>query len=383
MKKILFLQIKSNSIGGVWFVNKTLGHKFIELGYDVQLLAIRRCPGKDLVNEKLIKTTTINNNDKWEIVHFYNIKKKIKEKKFFESFILFLIFIKDKFFLKADFIKAKKFIKDYNPDYIISTHYQLLDVVPKKLLNRTIHEQHTSYRITYEDKSTMNKFNKYKNKIRFVWLTKATCNLAVLSNFTNSKYIYNPVSIKTNKIANVVKNKKIITIARIEYSKKIDEMISIVDEIFDDEKYFDWSFDIYGPCNDINLYLKCIKNKDKIKYMGTTNNVLDKYLTSSINLNTSIYEGLPMSILEANECGVPTISYNFGESVYETIINEKTGYIIENRDKNAYIKKLKYLMDNNNVLLKMSSECKQYNETFEINSIMDNWIDLFKEIDGD
>ena len=41
MKKILFLQIKGNSLGGVWFVNKSLGEEFIRRGYHAEVLAIR------------------------------------------------------------------------------------------------------------------------------------------------------------------------------------------------------------------------------------------------------------------------------------------------------------------------------------------------------
>ena len=39
--KILFLQNKGNSYGGVWQVNKTVGEALIHDGYDVAIISIR------------------------------------------------------------------------------------------------------------------------------------------------------------------------------------------------------------------------------------------------------------------------------------------------------------------------------------------------------
>ena len=37
-----------------------------------------------------------------------------------------------------DIKKTKKFIKKFNPDYIVASHYQVLDGIPKKYLPKTI-----------------------------------------------------------------------------------------------------------------------------------------------------------------------------------------------------------------------------------------------------
>ena len=113
--------------------------------------------------------------------------------------------------------------------------------------------------------------------------------------------------------------------------------------------------------------------------MGLTNNPKDKLLTSSINLNTSPYEGFSLSILEANECGVPTITFDFGESVHEEIINEKTGIIAD--DFNDYVEKLKELMLNESKLKILSKNAREFSNNFHIETIIKKWIDLFNEED--
>ena len=108
--------------------------------------------------------------------------------------------------------------------------------------------------------------------------------------------------------------------------------------------------------------------------MGLTNNPKDKLLNSSINLNTSPYEGFSLSILEANECGVPTITFDFGESVHEEIINEKTGIIAD--DFNDYVEKLKELMLNESKLKELSKNAREFSNDFHIENIINKWIDL-------
>ena len=115
--------------------------------------------------------------------------------------------------------------------------------------------------------------------------------------------------------------------------------------------------------------------------MGSTDNPKDILLTSSINLNTSIFEGFSLSILEASMCGVPTISFNFGESVYEEIADNESGYIIENDDIELYISKLNYLMNDKTKLVKMSEECKSFSKKFLPTNIVKGWIDLFEKMD--
>lgn len=152
-------------------------------------------------------------------------------------------------------------------------------------------------------------------------------------------------------------------------------MIDICNTIFKDSKYHDWVLEIYGDGEERD-YLESLIKINQIKLMGSTNNPKKKLLTSSINLNTSDYEGFSLSILEANECGIPTITFDFGESVGEEIIDNKTGFIASSMDD--YINKLKKLMDDNDLLEKMSINAKKFNNDFRIENIVEEWMKIFK-----
>ena len=119
-----------------------------------------------------------------------------------------------------------------------------------------------------------------------------------------------------------------------------------------------------------------------IKYMGSTNNPQKVLLNCSINLNTSVFEGFSLSILEASMCGIPTITFDFGESVFEEINDGINGYIIKDDNKKEYMNKLIYLMKNPQKLEKMSFECKEFSKNFLPSQIVNDWIELFNMIDA-
>ena len=156
MKKVLFVQIKGKSKAGVWFVNKTIGEELIKKGYSVEILSIRDNPGDIILeHDSRLKTHTINKKDLWEISR----KKDIKSLK------SLIKYIKEHVKLMQDFKKTKEYIRNLNPDYIITSHYQALDAIPKEFYYKTINEQHSSMKDVKRVKTNYNTLMKYSKKI--------------------------------------------------------------------------------------------------------------------------------------------------------------------------------------------------------------------------
>lgn len=380
-KKVLFLQIKGNSFGGVWNVNRLVGEELIKKNYEVHVVSIRNNQiDINLEYDPKMIVKTINEKDKWESYLLNDVLSMIKKIHYIKAIKMICSKIKYNIGLKKDAKKLHKYIYDNKPDYIITSHYQLLDMIPQKYLNKTIHEQHSSFKDIKDHRATIKTFKKYNNKITFLWLTKKSMESAQKIGLNNNNYIYNAVRFKSKEKANVVKNKKLITIARLSKEKRIDIMIDIVKNIFKDKKYKDWNLEIFGIGDAEEKLKQHINNHNQIKLMGITNNPQKEFLSSSINLNTSPSEGFSLSILEGNECGVPTIAFNFGESVEEEILDNKTGIIA--KDINDYQEKLIELMDNSEKLTELSNNAKEFSKNFQIENIINNWIKLFGVIDN-
>lgn len=379
MKKVLFLQNEGNNYGGIWQVNKLVGEELTKKGYTVSIVSIRNTSGSEDKNiDTKLNVSIINEQDTWGTYQGREILNELKKSHIITAFKMLLTRIKYKFTIKKDTNKLQNYIRKNKPNYIIVSQYEILNMIPKEYLSKTINQQHSSFSDFGSHKATMKTLKKYNNKIKYLWLSKETCDKVKKCGIKNNYFIYNAVRFKSNKTADVIKNKKLITIARLAKQKDIGTMIEIVDEIFQDKKFDNWIFEIYGSGPEEEMLKTKINNK-RIKLMGPTDNPKKELLASSINLNTSLFEGFSMSILEAQECGVPTISLNYWESVYEQIVDNKTGIIA--KDKKDFIKKLKKIMSEDKQLLTMSTECKNFSKKFQIEQIINDWIKLFTDID--
>ena len=378
LKKILFLQIKGNSLGGVWFVNKALGEEFLKRGYHAEVLAIRNnYPGIEIKDTPL-KINVINKKDLWEIVHrrdvlktgFKNFSNTVKQ------------YFEDKKRLEADYLKMKEFIKEYSPDYIIASHYQTLFGVPDEYLPKVIFVQHSSFKYLISDKFGVKTLKKYNNKIfKMCWLCKSTMDQAKKFGFKKNAYIYNPNKFTTDKQADVTKNKKIAVITRIHPEKRIDLMISMVNDVFMNNKFRDWKFDIYGTGSFNEESDKILNESKQIEFKGLTDNPKEILLESSLTLNTSVYEGFSLSIIEGYTCGLPVISFDFGEAVYEEIKDGKTGFVVDQGDIENFKLRLIKLLSSPKLLKEMSDNAKELSKQFEISKVADEWEKLFKQME--
>ncbi len=374
--KILFLQNKGKSYGGVWQVNKTVGEALIRDGFDVTILSIRE-NHNDYEPEynKRMKVETLNKLDLWETYSYSEIINELKGFHIKDFIYKLKNRLRNNWTMKHDKKILREYLNNLRPDYIITSHYELLDMLPEEYLSKTFHEIHCSFKESFNHKATRKTLIKYNNKVKYIWLCKKTMDEAIKHGLNNNYCLYNAVRFESKERADVINNKKLVTIARISKAKRIDKMVDIANTLFLDSRYKEWSLEIWGDGDDLE-YIKTLMKSPQIKIMGRSDNPKDVLITSSINLNTSDFEGFSLSILEANECGIPTITFDFGESAEEEVINNETGFIA--KDKDDYISKLKYLMDNPKVLNEMSIKCKDFNNNFKINNIIKKWEKLFK-----
>lgn len=377
MKKILFLQIRDDTNGGIWFVHKTLATSFMEMGYDVKIISIRKANIK-LCDTYNISNEVINLKDKWEITHKKDVYHGFKKGPLYGTKVLFQ-YLNGYVKLKKDYRHLKKAIINYNPNYIVASHYQVLPGIPKKYLKMTINVHHTSYEMLNIYTDNKKKLLKLKKKLYFVWLSQNSLKKALDDGFKNSFHIYNPLKFEIDLVANVTKNKKLITIARLSDEKQIPLMIKIVKEVFKKQQFKDWSFDIYGY-GELEEEVKKEETK-QIHFMGATNAPSKVLLHSSIYLCTSKFEGFSLSIIEGYECGLPCISFDFGETANETILDNKTGFLVKQNDIESFVQKLEELMTDNDKLMQMSTQAKQYSKQFHKQKIVNEWLHLFEKID--
>lgn len=382
MKKILFLQALKNSAGGVWYVNQTLASEFLKKGYDVTFLYVRKdATQEELFVESSIQQYVINENDPWETTPYSESIQQIKKGKLFQgmkSIIKTYIFRKK---MAQDFEQAKLYIQKETFDFIISAHYQVLDCIPMDYYKKTVHVVHTSFSQSMNHMGTKRVLEAYKHKLRFVWLSKASCELAKEAGFDHSHFIYNPLRIALSNPNQIKKQKTMVTLARLSSEKNIDQMIDIVEEVCKELKVSDWSLHIYGDGPLRSMLEEKVKHCKYVKLHKSISDPAKVLSEAAIYLCTSSFEGFPMSILEAYACEVPAITYRFGESCEEVVVPSQTGFIVSQGDKEQFKQSLCKLMTDDHLRVQLGKQSYEYVKQFQIDQIINQWLSLMNHIE--
>lgn len=177
------------------------------------------------------------------------------------------------------------------------------------------------------------------------------------------------------------KKKKVLVVTSSNYAKRTPSILRIWKEIEKDSNLNDWSFDFVGEGEDYHRLLSLAK---KLRLKRIIFHGYKKpesfYQEDSIFLMTSRWEGWPMVLMEAMQKGVVPIVYNSFESITDIISNNKDGFIIKNNDFNEYLSKLKLIMLDKELRSKMALNAIESSSRFNIQTIGDQYIDLFKDV---
>ena len=270
--KILFLQKVDNARGGIATVNLKLMSYFSANGNEVEVLSIRHGDSWDIIDyPKTVKTHLINERDVWDCPRLGRLVGYIKKIDIVSCLKLIIERLKYDKKMQQDYKQCQLLIEEIKPDIIINSHYEVLEGISEDYLKKTIMHFHTSFDQVLENRSYQKIFAKYKDKIKsFVWLSKKTKEEAEKFGLKNSTYIYNPISFKEEDCADM-ENKKMIFLGRLSAEKRVHLAIEYFKEIIQDERYRDWTFEIYGDGPLREDILKEIGNNSQIIYKGVTN----------------------------------------------------------------------------------------------------------------
>lgn len=243
------------------------------------------------------------------------------------------------------------------------------------------------------------RFHSFKRLIRYIYihnkkshykmLLDKSSAVVLLSNqyineislISNKKDLHNvfaiPNPIKVDSL-DFVKENKVLYVGRVNNGQKqVNRLMKIWRRI--EPKHPDWSIDIVGDGEDLNMLKSKFKDLKSVNFCGFQN-PSEFYKKSKIFCMTSSFEGLPMTLLEAQSFGVVPMAFNTFESASDIIEDKINGYLISPFDEDEYIKKLDHLIEDQNELMSMQSNAYAHSHKFDIEVIGERWISLFQMI---
>lgn len=164
-------------------------------------------------------------------------------------------------------------------------------------------------------------------------------------------------------------NKKIImSIARLSNQKKFDLFEEIASKMDSNRYAFVW----------IGNQQTVISSYDNVFCLGEIKDAAQYLRSADIFLLTSNYEGLPISIIEAQCFSIPVVSSDVG-GCNEIIKNGYNGFCVEN-DSDKFVEKIRDILDNFNLYIQMSiNSRKRYLEFFTSQKMALQYIKVYEE----
>lgn len=168
------------------------------------------------------------------------------------------------------------------------------------------------------------------------------------------------------------RDKIAIAVGRFSHQKNFLELISI----WKNTPKKNWVLYLIGDGEDYASLKNAACTDNTIHFIKTSENITDYYNKARLILMTSLYEGLPMVLIESQSFGVPAISYACKTGPDEIILNEQTGYLIPVGDKENFIEHLRLATSNDELMSHFSNKSKRASTRFSNDTIMKAWLSL-------
>lgn len=365
--------------------------------YDVEIISIYKLYDKPAFTiDKKVKITYLIDTDL--PVRLASYKLLVQQRSFIKLMkklgqdyikkLKFISLIKDAAgginMYKKRFKVTKQKIESIDTDYLISTRTFLNEwsaAYAKKGIIK-IGWEHNHYHRSSEYAKEVTE--SAKNLDYFVLVSKDITNYykKQLEN-TSCQCVYIPNMLDNMPTTTaLLEGTRLVSVGRLSEEKGFLDLVKIFNLMKD--KHPKWHLDIIGDGperEEIEDYIKENKLEGNITLHGfQKKNYIDKILhRSTLYLMASHTESFGIVLLEAMSHGIPCIAFTSAEGAKEIIEDGKNGYLIENRDPFAMIKKTEELINDSKKRIKMGKCARKTAENYTKEVVQKYWYKLLEK----
>lgn len=171
--------------------------------------------------------------------------------------------------------------------------------------------------------------------------------------------------------------KRAVAVGRLERQKGFDMLVSMWADIA--KEHPDWRLDIYGEGSEHEALQRQIDSLGLgglITLRGRSNDMANVYPEYSLHLMPSRYEGQPITLIEAQAAGLPSVVFDFKYGAADVIKDGVNGIIVDEGDTDAFIQAATDMMGS-------ASMRKEYGESAQVmahayfeENIIGKWTDI-------
>ena len=365
--KILFLLRFFPVYGGGETVTIKLANKLVEHGYDVGIFFIwDKTRENPPFVDKRIKQFKANNIE--PPVRVDNYKKSAAKQ------------------IKKELSRV---IANFAPDIITCLHSTVIEPLFKdsfrqKLVCKILGDRNGKKWQAFKRSLRLRKNYKYSDK--YVLLSERFTSdfyeLTKLKDEGKVLGINNPAFFDSWIEENALENKEnvVLFVGRFGQQKRIN-LILFSWHLLPQELKKNWKLVLCGDgvlWQEMIDYAKSL-NLENIEFLGQCNPA-ESYKKAKIFLMTSLFEGFGMTLVECQQFGCIPIVMDSFRALHDIVIDGQNGFITPNNEIEVFTEKLKGIMENNTKLHEMAKNAISYSKRFDVENIIAQWENLFKEM---
>lgn len=285
-----------------------------------------------------------------------------------------------------------KVVSEFKPDVISVCDDGLKGFLLPRLITHKcpiIYERHVSKLISLSGVKG-NKLREWSAKIqfklmdmlgarfdRFVLLTEGNANEWPLSNL---EIIANPTSFYPETVS-TLDQKRVIAVGKHSDQKGFDRLLEAWKLLSND--FPDWKLEIYGTINPAFGHIQHAKElgiDHQVSFYPPEKNIEQKYLSSSLYVMSSRFEGFGMVLIEAMACGVPCVTFDCPYGPSDIVQHKVDGLVVPNNDIKALANGLRELMQDDVLRKAYGAKARVNVLRYSALEIAGQWDRLFKSL---
>lgn len=193
---------------------------------------------------------------------------------------------------------------------------------------------------------------------------------------------FNPrnCNVELKRELGIKKEEKVIgTVARLSPQKNIKDFVKIAHKVSGTLK--NTKFLVVGDGKErksIEATIKEMHLEEKVYITGLRNDIPEIFSIFDVFVLTSLWEGLPRTVVEALACGVPVVA-NAVDGVKEIIRDGDNGYLVRPKDVDSAAKKVIQILSNRDTAERIRSKTMKGLEEFSIKKMVSSIAKLYTE----
>jgi L-malate glycosyltransferase len=280
---------------------------------------------------------------------------------------------------------------------IVQTHYCFTGIISAKLSGvKVVETVHNTY-LWFSNTKGKLLYSSYLNMVDTIVSVSGAVNQFNMGHFyikNKSKCQIITNSIDSERIQPTERSKEeikrdfgipenaqvISTLSRIDVQKGLEYFIEVAKKLLEEQKNLYFLIPGAGEVEYVKQLEESTEDYPNIRFIGHVSKVNELFKMMDIYVMSSLWEGAPLTLLEAMGYGKAVVVTNAGNTS-EVIVDGENGFLLEKKDVDGMCDKIKVILDSDKTRQKIEKNAQKDFELRFSNQIMINkYKDLYRSL---